>query len=65
VPGYGAARLTCRLKNIEFLCEPDALLDGLLRLNRQTEDERAVNDDTRAMAVFREPPHFIGGHAFS
>src|SRR5262249_48031033 len=50
-------------KYVQFLRKSDRVLDGLLRLNRQTENESPVNDDAGLMTGFRKAPHFIHRHA--
>src|ERR1035437_1475860 len=46
-------------EDVELLREANRLLDGLLRLDRQAEDEGAVNYDARLVAGFGEAAHLV------
>ena len=49
---------------IQLFRKIDRLLDRFLGLDRQTEDERAVDDHAGLMAGLRERTHLIGRYAF-
>src|SRR5581483_9353231 len=51
-------------EHIQLLRETNRLLNGFLCLDRQAEDERAVDDNAGLMAVLGEPAHFVRGDAF-
>ena len=54
----------CGLDHVQLLREADGFLDGLLRLDGQAQDERAVNHHAGFVAILREAAHLVGGHAF-
>ncbi len=47
---------------IEFLCEFDGVLDGLVRLSWKTHDECAVDGDAELVAVLGELPRAVEPH---
>ena len=51
-------------EDVQLLREADGLLDGLLRLDRQAEDEGAVNDHAGLVAGLGEAAHLVEGDAF-
>src|SRR5207245_2613408 len=50
-------------EHIQFLCKPNSLLDGVLRLNWQAKNKGSVNHHAGLLTSFGETPHFLEGHA--
>ncbi len=57
--GIGRGEADLHAEDVELLREADGLLDGFLRLDRQAEDEGAVNDHAGLVAGLGEAAHFV------
>ncbi len=61
--GIGRGERNLDAEHVEFLRETNRVLNRLLRFDRQTQNERAVNDHARLVAGLGEAAHFVHRHA--